>query len=310
MAKEQSVPVEPEVRKVEQDVAPAEQKAKHRLEWLLNLPPIARLRRVLAIYNKAGGSLLAEGLAYSALFAGLTGLLLCVGLLGYFVPSQADRQRIIDSFTGQLAPFADVARGGLSSVAANAGAFSLVGLGGLAWGTSHFYGALDLAVSRVFDRTPARGGVDRILRGFVSLLLLVGGLAASVVLSAVQAAVRSSLAEKTGQELAQAIETVGFMLVTALLGVIVVGIVYRIVPNVRIPVGVLWLPALIVGLVVTALSQLLVVIAPLLTGALSVFGGVAAVFAALAWLNLAFQVLLIGASWTRVRLEDRVGNVV
>jgi len=310
MAKEQSVPVEPEVRKVEQDVAPAEQKAKHRLEWLLNLPPIARLRRVLAIYNKAGGSLLAEGLAYSALFAGLTGLLLCVGLLGYFVPSQADRQRIIDSFTGQLAPFADVARGGLSSVAANAGAFSLVGLGGLAWGTSHFYGALDLAVSRVFDRTPARGGVDRILRGFVSLLLLVGGLAASVVLSAVQAAVRSSLAEKTGQELAQAIETVGFMLVTALLGVIVVGIVYRIVPNVRIPVGVLWLPALIVGLVVTALSQLLVVIAPLLTGALSVFGGVAAVFAALAWLNLAFQVLLIGASWTRVRLEDRVGNMV
>jgi uncharacterized BrkB/YihY/UPF0761 family membrane protein len=54
----------------------------------------------------------------------------------------------------------------------------------------------------------------------------------------------------------------------------------------------------------TALTELLVYIAPLLTGALSVFGGVAAVFAALAWLHLAFQVLLIGASWTRVRLDE------
>jgi uncharacterized BrkB/YihY/UPF0761 family membrane protein len=31
---------------------------------------------------------------------------------------------------------------------------------------------------------------------------------------------------------------------------------------------------------------------------------VAAVFAALAWLHLAFQVLMIGASWTRLRLDD------
>ena len=43
---------------------------------------------------------------------------------------------------------------------------------------------------------------------------------------------------------------------------------------------------------------------PLLTGSLSLFGGVATVFAALAWLHLAFQVLLIGAAWTRIRLED------
>jgi uncharacterized BrkB/YihY/UPF0761 family membrane protein len=56
--------------------------------------------------------------------------------------------------------------------------------------------------------------------------------------------------------------------------------------------------------VLTALTELLVYIAPLLAGALSVFGGVAAVFVALAWLHLAFQVLLIGASWTRLRLDD------
>jgi membrane protein len=301
---------EPELRKVEQELAPAEHKAEHRFDWLINLPPVARVRKVLAIYGHAGGTLLAEGLAYSALFAGLTGLLLCVGLLGYVVPSEADRQRMIDSFTGQLAPFADIARDGLTAVAANASAFSVIGILGLAWGTSHFYGAMDVAVSRIFDRTPTRGGLDRIVRGFASLLLLVGGLAASVFLSAIQAWLRSGLAGRTGEELAQAIETAALLIFEALLAVVVVAIVYRIVPNVRIPVAVLWLPALIVGLAVTVLSQLLVVIAPLLTGALSVFGGVAAVLAALAWLNLVFQVLLIGASWTRVRLEDRVGNLV
>jgi len=67
-------------------------------------------------------------------------------------------------------------------------------------------------------------------------------------------------------------------------------VVYRVVPNTRVPVSVLWLPALVAGLVLTALTELLVYIAPLLAGALSVFGGVAAVFVALAWLHLAFQV--------------------
>jgi uncharacterized BrkB/YihY/UPF0761 family membrane protein len=71
-----------------------------------------------------------------------------------------------------------------------------------------------------------------------------------------------------------------------------------------VPLSVLWPPAVVAGLVLTCLTELLVYIAPLLTGALSVFGGVAAVFAALAWLHLAFQVVLVGASWTRLRLDD------
>ena len=83
-----------------------------------------------------------------------------------------------------------------------------------------------------------------------------------------------------------------------------VGVLYRVVPNTKVPIRVLWLPALVAGLVLTGLTELLVYITPLLTGALSVFGGVAAVFAALAWLHLAFQVLLIGASWTRMRLDE------
>jgi membrane protein len=273
--------------------------------WVLDLPPVRRPRAVLDIYGQAGGSLMAEGLAYSALFAGLTGLLFGVGLFGYLVPNPPDRQRLIDGFTGQLAPFAPIARDGLNSVAAHAGAFSIVGLAGLAWGASHFYGALDQAIGRVFARTPARGAFDRLVRGVVSVVLLVGGLLSGIGLSAIQAVATGGGILGSAGDAVRNVSVVAFPLVTAVVVVIAVGVVYRVVPNTRVPVSVLRLPALVAGLVLTALTELLVYIAPLLAGALSVFGGVAAVFVALAWLHLAFQVLLIGASWTRLRLDDR-----
>jgi len=265
---------------------------------ILDLAPIKRPRAIMSIYNAAGGSLLAEGLAFSALFAGLTGLLFCFGLLGYFIPSAADRQQILGYFTGQLAPLSSIAKAGLDSVAEHATAFSLAGLAGLAWGASHFYGSLDEAIARIFARTPARGPFDRILRGFVSVLLLVGGLLSGIGLSAIQnMATQNIVAGPAGD---------AFRAATAVL--FPVGIVYRIVPNTKVPLSVLRLPALVAGLILTALTELLVYIAPLLAGALSVFGGVAAVFVALAWLHLAFQVMMLGAAWTRVRLDDAAGH--
>jgi len=256
------------------------------------------------IYNQAGGGLLAEGLSYSALFAGLTGLLFAVGLLGYLVPSEPDRQRIIDGLTGQPPPFEPAATDALRNVASHAGAFSVVGLAGMAWGASQFYGALDTAISRVFARTPARGPFDRLLRGFVSVFLLVGGLLSGIALYAVQTVVTSGIDAAGGGEASRTLAQLAFPLLTAAIVVLTVGVVYRVVPNTRVPVAVLLPPTLVAGLVLTGLTELLVYITPLLTGALSVFGGVAAVFAALAWLNLAFQVLLIGASWTRLRLDE------
>ncbi len=275
-----------------------------RLRAILDLPPVRRFRAIYAAYNQAGGSLLAEGLAYSALFAGLTGLLFAVGILGYFVPAEADRQRIIQAFSGQLAPLAPIAKGALDSVASHAGTFSIIGLAGLAWGASHFYGSLDNAIGRVFSQAPARGTADRILRGFVSVFLLVGGLLSGIAISALESLVTSGLGSGHAADAVRAATLVAFPVAAAVVVIVAVGVLYRVVPNMDVPLAAVRLPALVAGLVLTALTELLVYIAPLLTGALSVFGGVAAVFASLAWLHLAFQVLLIGASWTRVRLDE------
>ena len=276
----------------------------HLFGGVLDLPPVRRPRAVFGVYDQAGGSLLAEGLAFSALFAGLTGLLLAVGLLGYLLPAESDRQRLLDFFTGQLAFMAPVAKNGLDSIAAHAGVFSIVGLIGLAWGASHFYGALDEAIARVFARTPARGAFDRILRGFVSVLLLVGGLVSGIGIAAVGAVATGGIGAGFGEDANRTISEVALPLVTAVVVVTAVAVLYRIVPNTNVPISVLRLPALVAGLILTCLAELLVFIAPLLTGALSVFGGVAVVFASLAWLHLAFQVLLLGAAWTRLRLDD------
>jgi uncharacterized BrkB/YihY/UPF0761 family membrane protein len=271
---------------------------------IVDRPRVRRAGAIFGVFNQAGGGLLAAGLAYSALFAGLTGLLCAVGVLGYMVPAEADRQRLIDGFTGELAPFAPVARDALSSLAAHAGAFSIIGLAGLAWGASQFYVALDEAIARVFNRAPARGAFDRILRGFVSVLLLVGGLLSGIALSVIQNLVTRDIDLGPAGDAARIVSAVAFPLVTAAVVVTAVGVLYRVVPNTKVPLAVLGLPALVSGLVLAALTELLVFITPLLAGALSVFGGVAAVFAALAWLHLAFQVLLLGASWTRLRLDD------
>jgi membrane protein len=276
--------------------------------WVLDLPPIRRPRAIVRVYNDAGGSLLAEGLAYSAVFAGATGLLFYVGVLGYLVPTEADRQRLLDTLTGQLAPFAPIVKEGLASVAAHAGTFSLVGLAGMAWGASHFYSSLDEAIARIFACAPARGLLDRILRGFVSVLLLVGGLLSGIGIAVIREVVTAGISVGPEGDAGRLLSAVGFPLITAIVVVTAVGVLYRVVPNTDVPLSVLRLPTLVAGLALTGLTELLVYLAPLLAGALSVFGGVAAVFVALAWLHLAFQVLLIGAAWTRLRLDDAVAR--
>jgi membrane protein len=280
-----------------------------RLDRIAGFAAFRKPRSVLAIFNQADGSLLAAGLAYSALFAGLTGLLFSFGVLGYLVPAESDRQGLINGFSGQLAPLAPIAGDGLRSVAAHAGAFSIVGLAGLAWGASQFYGALDTAMARVFFLAPARGFFDRILRGIVSVLLLVGGLFSGIALSAIQSHVLGEIAGGPAGDAARIVSVIAFPLATAIVVVMAVGVLYRVVPNTMVPLAVVRLPALAIGLILTCLAELLVYIAPLLTGALSVFGGVAVVFAALAWLHLAFLVLLVGASWTSLRLDEADARV-
>src|SRR5437870_7539848 len=126
------------------------------VERVLRWGPIVRLQEILAAYDEAGGGLLAAGLAFSALFAGLTGLLFAVGLTGFVGGDPAAREEIVRGIASQVPPLEPIVRDGLLKMANNAGAFSILGIAGLGWSASQFYGTLDGAFGRIFKKAPER----------------------------------------------------------------------------------------------------------------------------------------------------------
>jgi membrane protein len=79
-------------------------------------------------------------------------------------------------------------------------------------------------------------------------------------------------------------------------------VIYRIVPARRVTWRAAVPPALLVGASIALLTQLFSYVAPRLIGTAAVFGTFVAVFAAMVWMSVAFQILLVGAAWVRERL--------
>lgn len=268
------------------------------------LPPVVKLLEVMAVYGEAGSGLLASGLAFSALFAALSGLMLIVSLSGFVLHDAAMRERFASDITKSIPPLAPIVSHGLETLARNAGAFSVVAIAGLAWGASQFYGALDAAFARIFRRARERDQVTRIIRGFVALGIVV----LSITVGVVVAAALPHLTERAGRGPIGDLLRVASALVALVLAVAPVFLaavaIYRLVPNMSVPWSALLPPAFAAGTAIAILTEGFVVLAPQLVGGLSVFGSFAAVFAALIWLSWSFQALLLGACWTSMRVTS------
>jgi uncharacterized BrkB/YihY/UPF0761 family membrane protein len=87
------------------------------------------------------------------------------------------------------------------------------------------------------------------------------------------------------------------------LGIGLVMVIYRTLPPGTPSFRAIWVPAVVAGVAIVALSQLFLLLAPLLVGAARLAGSLATAFIALAWLSFTFQALLYGAAWVRVRDE-------
>jgi len=275
---------------------------KRRLDAILAQPAVVGLRQVMDAYDKAGGGLLASGLAYRALFATLTGLLFAVGVIGFVINDVAEREALVLSITSQFPPLESIVRDSVAQVSSNAGALSLIGLAGLGWSASQFYVALDVAFARVFRMTPQRGQLIRIARGLVAVAVVMTGLAGAIVISSLQSIVMSGLPSGPAGDASRVVATLLYPFLSVVLVVAAVALMFRLIPNRPVAWRALIPPAIVAGLVLTAMTELFVFLAPRLVGALSVFGGFAAIFATLIWFSWAFQVLLIGAAWVRERV--------
>jgi membrane protein len=285
--------------------------------------PVLALLDVTRAYDRGGGGMLAGALAYFSFFTLVPSLLLFVSLLGILVEDAALRAQLIEGLVNQLDPIRDVAISVINGLADNGRTGTIVGVIGLLWGASGFYGALQGAMQRMF---PGPGGRDFLrtrLRGVVAVVVVLGTLLIAVVvifalpyltawldrrcseLVPLDLALITSACSIDFGQVSSAIAVVGAMGV-AFLAVLMI---YIVVPTDGPTLREAFWPAVVVGLIIGALTSLFGWIAPLLVRHWLTLGIVGSVFISLIWLNLVFQALIYGAAFARIRRDrDRTRN--
>lgn len=273
------------------------------LERFLDRPRVAEIRAVFDVYSRAPGSLLANGLAFAALFAAFPVALVTLGVAGWLVDDPTIQARLARAIGAILPPLRDLVDQALLTLSDGAAITSAVGIVALLWTVSQFYVTLDVAFARIFADRQERDVFRRRARGFVSVAGLAGVVVALIVGGSLAAAAEAFLPASSS-----ALTGLGRVLsalpVVVAVGIVTIAIVYRVVPPRAPSWSASWLPAVVAGVAIVALSQLFLFVAPRLIGAALVAGSLATAFIALAWLSFTFQVLLLGAAWVRVR-DDR-----
>lgn len=265
---------------------------------------VGAIQRVLARYGAAGGGLLAGGLAYAALFAIVPGIVLLAGVAGLVYADPAARAEAVSVLAGVFPPLRDLIDDVLTEVARDAAPISIIGAIVLVWGTSRFVVAFEDAIGRVVGgEGGGRGIVRSNLAALAAVVLMVGAIPASAGLSGVAAFLDQGQAVGVLQAAGEAL-SIALQALPVLATIAATILVYRIVPRPTPSWRATLLPGVAIGLVLTIVARLFAFLAPRLIGTAALIGTLATVFAALAWLALSFQAILIGAAWVRDR-EDR-----
>jgi membrane protein len=263
------------------------------IERVLDWGPIPRIRFVFDAYGNAGGGILASGLAFGALFALIPATLLILGVAGFFIADPDVRAGLVRQIAALIPPLEELITLALDQLAAGAVVFSIIGLIGFAWTASQFYGQLDHAFALIFHSRTRRDPIERTLRGLVAVGLII---ALFIVLLGVSL-LTTSPSGAAIRALDRILGSIG-----PLLGIVLVpsavALIYRVVPTEYVPWRAIVAPTIAVAVLEGLLTTLYVLIAPYLASP-KIFGPFFTVFATLAWLSWTFQILLIGAAWTR-----------
>jgi YihY family inner membrane protein len=278
------------------------------IQRILERPRIAYILAVLDTYGRATGGLLANGLAFAALFTAVPIMLLTLGLTGWLAKDPAIQRAVADALEAVVPPLADLIEDTLNSLVSGAALTSVIGLAGTVWGVSQLYVALDVAFSRIWNDHPERDVFHRTARGFLWVAILIAAVIALIVAITVSTALSGLVPEAipAGRSLSGFL-TAWPVLIAAAVGI--VALIYRTVPPRPPGWAAVWLPAVVAATAIVVLSQVFARLVPLLVGAAAIVGSLATAFVALAWLSFSFQALLYGAAWVRIRDEGVPGPV-
>jgi membrane protein len=274
------------------------------LAQVLDRPQVVKVMRVLDIYGHAAGGLLANGLAFAALFAAIPTTLLILGVGGWITAGNPEASaRLANALIQAFPPLAELINEAVDAMTQGAALTSLIGVVGVIWTVSQLYGALDVAFARIFAEAPERDIVKRTARGLLVVVLIAVAIVGFVVLVSLAGLIDAFVPGQfplAGLTIS-VVRSIPFL---AAVASIVVLFTYHELP----PTPPRWrsalIPAILVGIVIVVLSQVFVALVPRLVGVAALAGSVASAFVALAWLSFTFQALLYGAAWVRVRDES------
>jgi membrane protein len=274
---------------------------------LLDRPAVVVVRKVFDVYGRAPGGLLANGLAFTALFSVVPIALVTLGVAGLLVKDPSVQDQLATALGSIVPPLRDLIDEALVAMSQGAAVSSIIGVGGLIWTVSQFYVTLDVAFSRIFTDRPERAVLWRTARGFIWVVGLIGVVIALIVAGSLAAAAEALL-PTTSTALTAFGRVVSTPPVVALITIAVVLVVYLILPPRPPTLRAAVPPAITAGLAIFALAQLFLFAAPRIVGVAALTGPLATAFIALAWLSFSFQALLYGAAWVRVRDDEMSGS--
>ena len=258
----------------------------------------------------------AASLAYFAFFTTVPALLLFVSLLGVVVEDSELRAQLVEALVDRLDPIRDLALSIIEGLADAGRTGTILGILGLIWGASGFYGALQGAMQRMFPGPRSRDFLQTRVRGILAVVIVLGGMLAAVVAVFVVPLLSAWLDARCRQlggelplvaqacsldfvEIGAAIAVVATIVVASLAVLLVYVAVPPDGPSIRQAV----VPALIVGTVIGLLTALFGLVAPYLVQQWLALGIVGSIFIALVWFDLVFQALLYGAAFARLRRD-------
>lgn len=269
---------------------------------LLERDRVRTIRAILARYDRAGGALLAGGLAYSALFAIVPLAIVAAGLTGLAVRDPSSRGQAIATIADVLPPLRGLVSLVLTESANAAGPISIVGAATLVWGGSRFIVAFEDATARIGGGSRTRNLIERNVLGLGAAIALVGSVVVGAVLAAL-AAFLDAAAAANGLGVLSLMTQLTLAVLPVMITIGAMVLVYRSAFEVRPHWTAVWRPSWVVALILTVVTRAFVYVAPRLIGAAATIGALATIFAALAWLGISFQAILVGAAWVSERAE-------
>lgn len=292
-----------------------------RLETLqravMRQPVVLSVLDVTRAYDRSGGGMLAAGLSYFAFFTVVPALLLFVSLLGMLVESRELRDELVGALVDRLDPIRDVATVVIDGLADSGRTGTIIGVIGLLWGASGFYGALQGAMQRMFPGSGTRDFLQTRVRGVLAVVLILGSMLGAVVLIFALPLLTEWLAARCRDleeleapliEQACSVDLAGISGAAGALTTMAIAFLAALLVYVAIPPDgpslrqASW-PAVVVGVLVGLLTSLFGWIAPLLVRQWLALGIVGSVFISLIWFHLVFQALMYGAAFARLRRD-------